>query len=885
MDIDQKIIFHNKSKQGITHLIVYDWNNSYSQSDTPLSKKLYDEYNLSLVKSEKKKRGLTKVNKISSGSNELNWNRIQGSPDLIKIFFSEELKSNQKIEINVSYTLVFPRSKVFDYGYVNNGSYTIKNFLLRVTPIIKNISVAESNLNLDDQFNTEDHISMNIEIPSNYTFHCNVNHSESEINKLKKISFETNKIKNLTFFIFTNNEFEEIDNEFLDIITNEKKILSIKSESLERIHTFLSNNFNNYSKSKLLLTKKYFKEYSLYPFSDLPTYLKVFDQNSINEINLFKIVLRDFIRSSIGFSDRKYFWVRSGMEFYYLEKYILDYNLNLKIFGALSNNFFVRNHEISKQKINDIFNISQLYVKRLRLDQRISEEAQNLTRINYRLVNPSKSLNAFKLLELYDENLVDQTFKTLINDKIIFDDVEDLKNIFKSASKKDLNWFFNDYINMTEPLDYKITQKQKKILVSEKSKNEINVPIPIRKEFINNNITTEIVHLKDTHISEHNYLNNLKKITVDPDNIFVDINLKNNHLNFNSSRKKLKPRFFTDIESRTENHIYYRPQFGYNFYDGLLPGFTLTNRSPVSKPFTYIISPYYGLKKNKLAGALSFNYRAFIKKNIIMNYYLSASSFHYNENYMYKKLTPSISYIKKDPDLKSNKYTSLRFKYYFIDRPDTNQNEKINNIYSLSFTKANPGGKKTKFLNFNFQLNRDFIKNSITLYYRNYFSDYRQFSIRFFGGKFIKNKTRNNQINFSIHNSTDFLLNNSLLGRSETDGFLSQQYIRQEGAFKSRINPDYADDFIIVFNTGLTIWKWVEFYGDFGLFKNKNMNQLNGYDLGIRLNFVEDYLELYFPIQSSNGFHPTQSNYLNNIRFVLTFDSQNLSKLFTRRWF
>ena len=59
----------------------------------------------------------------------------------------------------------------------------------------------------------------------------------------------------------------------------------------------------------------------------------------------------------------------------------------------------------------------------------------------------------------------------------------------------------------------------------------------------------------------------------------------------------------------------------------------------------------------------------------------------------------------------------------------------------------------------------------------------------------------------------------------------------------------------------------------------------NGYDLGIRLNFIEDYLELYFPIQSSNGFHPTQSNYLNNMRFVLTLDSQNLSRLFTRRWF
>ena len=884
MDVEQKIIFHNKSKKTINHLIIYDWNNSYSESNTPLSKKLYEEYNLSLVKSEKKKRGLTKVSKISSGSYPLNWNRIPKSPDLIKIFLNEELKSNQKIEIDINYTLVFPKSKMYDYGYGNNGSYTIKNFLLRVAPHINNTHIKESNLNFDDQFNTADHILMDIKIPSNYTFHSNVNHSETEIDKLKNINIEINKIKDLTFFIYMNNEFEELNNEFLNIVKNEKKILSIKNESFRRIHTFLSKNFNNYSKSKLLLTKKYLREYSLYPISDVPTYLKIFDQNAINEINLFKLVLRDFIRSSINFSDRKYFWVRSGMEFYYLEKYISEYNLNTKILGDLSNNFLIRNHEISKQRINDIFNISQLYVKRLRLDQKISEQSQNLTRINYRLINPSKSLNAFKLLDLYEKNLADKTLKTLINDEIVFDNIDDLQKIFELYSNKDLSWFFSAYINLIEPLDYKISLKEKKILISEKSKNEINIPIPIRKEF-NNNITKDIIHLKETNESELHYQNNIKKITIDPENIFVDINLKNNHLNFNSYRKKIKPRFFTDIESRNEKHVYYRPQFGYNFYDGFLPGFTLTNRSPISKPFTYFISPYYGLKKNKLAGILSFNYRDFIKKNIIVNYYLSASSFHYNENFMYQKLTPSISYVKKDPDLKSNKYTSLRFKYYFIDRPDNNQSEKINNIYSFNLTKGNPGGKKTKFINYNIQYNSDFIKNSITFYYRNYFSDYRQFSLRVFGGKFLKNNTTGNQISFNIHNSSDFLLNNSLLGRSETEGFLSQQYIRQDGAFKSRINPTYVNDFILVFNTGLTIWKWVEFYGDFGLFKNKNVNMQNGYDLGIRLNFIEDYLELYFPIQSSNGFHPTQSNYLNNMRFVLTLDSQNLSRLFTRRWF
>ena len=55
--------------------------------------------------------------------------------------------------------------------------------------------------------------------------------------------------------------------------------------------------------------------------------------------------------------------------------------------------------------------------------------------------------------------------------------------------------------------------------------------------------------------------------------------------------------------------------------------------------------------------------------------------------------------------------------------------------------------------------------------------------------------------------------------------------------------------------------------------------------MGLRLNFIEDYLELYLPIQSSMGFHPNEPNYLKDIRFVLTLDYQNLARLFTRRWF
>ena len=884
MDIEQKIIFHNNSENKLNHLILYDWNNAYSSNDTPLSKKLYGEYNLALIKSDKKERGFTIINKISTSFSNLSWERTPENPDLIKIFLKNELEKNQKIEVDINYRLVFPNSKMHDYGYSSNKAYTIKNFLLRVTPFINGSFERDSNLNFDDQFNTSDDIFMNVTIPLKYIFHSNCIDSQNIVGDRKIINFNCSKLKDLSFFIYKNNEFEMIKNEHINIITNEEKIVSIKNESFKRINTFLSENFDIYSNSKILLTKSYFKEHSLYPYSDIPTYLKVFNQNTINEINLFKVILRDFLRTSINFNDRKYYWIRSGMEFYYLEKYIQKYHSDSELIGSLSNIFLIKNHQISNKKLSEIFNISQLYIKRLRLDQKISEPSNNLTRINYRLINPSKSMNAFKLLELYDKDLIHKTFKILLNDQLSFSNNDQLKDVFKRSTNKNLDWFFDHYINFSGTLDYKIETIDNKISILDKSKEKIQIPIPIKKEFKNDSIFN-FLYLDYKDEIDLSYENDLKKIIIDPENLLVDINSKNNYINFPRKRKKTKLRFYTDIESTTENQIYYRPQLGYNFYDGLLPGFTFTNRSPISKPFTYMLSPYFGLKKNKLAGAINLSYRNFIKKNISLNYFLSASSFHYDENFRYKKFTPSVLFLKRDSDIKSNKFTSLRFRYYFIDRPDIGQNERTNNVYSLSFTKANPGAKKTKSLNYNIQFSGDFIKNSITLYYRNYFSDYKQFSVRVFGGKFFKNNVKNNQINFNIHKSSDFLLNNSLLARSETSGFLSQQYVRQEGAFKSRINPDDANDFLIVINTGMTIWKWVELYVDLGLFKNKNVSLQNGYDAGLRLNFIEDYLELYLPIQSSRGFHLNEANYINDIRFVLTLDYQNLARLFTRRWF
>ena len=67
--------------------------------------------------------------------------------------------------------------------------------------------------------------------------------------------------------------------------------------------------------------------------------------------------------------------------------------------------------------------------------------------------------------------------------------------------------------------------------------------------------------------------------------------------------------------------------------------------------------------------------------------------------------------------------------------------------------------------------------------------------------------------------------------------------------------------------------------------KNKGENAEFRYDSGIRLDFIPNFLELYFPIQSSLGFEPGFSDYASRIRFVLTLDFERIYNLVKRGFY
>ncbi|MGB5321022.1 MAG: aminopeptidase, partial [Lutimonas sp.] len=206
------------------------------------------------------------------------------------------------------------------------------------------------------------------------------------------------------------------------------------------------------------------------------------------------------------------------------------------------------------------------------------------------------------------------------------------------------------------------------------------------------------------------------------------------------------------------------------------------------------------------------------------------------------------------------------------------------NIFNLRY-----GYSKPEIINdlryfADFQYNENFSKASIDVRYRKLLNINRYLDLRMFFGSFLFNNTQSDFFSYSSDRPSDYLFDLNYLGRSEDSGFLSQQVVITEGGFKSFFEDPYANQWILSSNASIGLWRWVELYADAGLLKNRNEDARFKYDSGIRLNFIHNFLEVYFPLQSSNGFEPEFSDYASRIRFVITIDIERVYN-FVKRGF
>lgn len=886
LEINQIMKFKNTSDISLKEIILEDWSNSYVDNRTNLAKRISDEYSRSFSFAKKKQRGSTKIKTINSVYID-SWRRSSNTSDIIEVHLNKSLKPGESIELEINYTVKLPDSKFTGYGFDNDNFY-LKNWLIVFSNISNSNWYSQSNLNLDDQSLKRSGYKLRISFDKDYYLFSNLIKNNTEvINNLKSVSLSGSGIKDVRINLLIEENYKKFQNNKNEIETDIFKSSSLEDAEIkvDRVNNFVKDYFNDNSNIKLLVPKIDYDSNPFYGLNQLPSFISPFSDEFLEEIIFLKSFVINYLNYKINLNKRESHWIYKGLEIFIINKYINDFYPNVKFLGRLSGISFLENYEVSKIDFNDLFLNYSEYVQRLNLHQTDDQSSEYLTRINQEIASPYHSGVGL----IYVENLIgEKDFRNLIEKINNINTRKELNSLFLNYNKADLSWFIDDYIGKRQSLDLKFKRFNKNELQVEE-KNNISIPYSIG-------------FLKNDSIIQKNDFEDYNKIEVpniDFDYIVINpiVSLpesnKSNNWVYNKSKSNLKPlriKLIGDLENPKYKALYLRPEVTYNLYDGISPGFNILNKGLKNKPFSYELFTQYASKEETLVGSLNFKYQINneVKNNYSTVFNLFYTTNHFDENLRYQVFSPSIRVNFRDnKNLRSKIKKSFTLSLFNVNKDTYVQsNNSLDNysIYNLGYYYSDIGIIRYLKSSINTEFSDNFGKINLVFDYRKLLKSNRQFQARVYLGKFFWNNDQFDNFNYNLGRSSGYLFSQNYLGRSERTGLLSQQFIMAGGGFKSFFNDPTTNNFILTSNLNVGIWKWIEGYLDIGILKDSGEDSRYYYGTGLRLNLLPDFFELYFPISSSNGFELNDFRYNNKIRFIVSYNLESLSRLFSRRW-
>jgi hypothetical protein len=898
INITQNTVFYNKTNINLTEIYFHNWANAYRNKNTPLAKRFLENYKKAFHFTSDKNRGNTNIHNLLVSDKVVNWVITESQPDILKIFLNTPLKPQDSILITANYTVKLPNSKFTGFGYSNNN-FNLRYWYLAPAIYDKTWQIY-SNLNMDDMYQDFTNFKILFTVPKNYEIHSDLESHFSTKNKKiiyylsgkDRLDVELNINSLKDFVLYQSTPIKIISN-----LNSDQLNQSVKTTILNRELDFIAQYLGEYHHKKILINKADYDKNPIYGFSQLPSFIAPFSNAFEWDIKMFKVLTQEYINRTFLFNRRKDYWLSGGLQTYLMIKYVEKYYPEIKAIGSASKLWGIRNFNIAKINFNQKYNFIHQFAARKNLDQALTMRADSLSNFNRKITNKYKAGIGLQYLNHYlGHNKIDSA---IVNFSNTYSNKRTESYLFFNFIKtqKDLQWFKNDFLNTNKKIDYTIKNIKRK-------KDSLEVTVVNKRKFT---APVELYGIKGKEIRYRKWLTNIDsitKITIPKDgfnrlslnyeSLLPECNFKNNWKNINKSilNRPLQIKFLKDIENPYYNELFYTPVFRYNYYDGAILGLALSNKTILKKNFSYKIVPSFSTTSKTFSGNYSmlYEYLPENKKVDKLAFGFFGSNYHYDSNLTYNSLNPYMLVQFRRKNLRDVSSKALFASYTMIDREKSpNQILPLEtnkyNVFNLSYGYAKPAIIEDIRFSTGMQISNKFSKVSLTARYRKLTDTNRQFDFRFFAGAFITNKTTSNYFNFALDRPSDYLFQYNYLGRSETSGFFSQQVIINEGGFKSKLEVPYANQWLSTFNTSIGAWRWIEIYNDVGFVKNKNTKVYFAYENGIRFNFIQDILEIYFPFHSNLGWEISQPSYSSKIRFVLEIQPKKIYNFIRRGFF
>ncbi|MDG1672303.1 MAG: hypothetical protein P8H64_00495, partial [Flavobacteriaceae bacterium] len=461
INIQQSFTFYNSYDIALNELYFTDWTSSYSSPETPLTKKFLNEFNTNLYISRDKHRGYTTINSIQSQTQKTHvFNSLANQTDIIKVDLDKTLLPGDSITLDLEYQLTIQNDRFTGYGINKKKDYALNAWYLTPAVFDGQNWRLYSNKNLDDLYAPGTDTKLKLTTADTYNVYTALNELGSVLNDgLIHYTFEGNNITDSKIFItsekFRHYTFEDLT---IQLNTNLKKISPEKEkEILERINGFSSANIAVYPKNKLILSNLEYKKNSLYGLTFLPDILSPFSKEFEYEITLAQNIIKKYIDEVLKLDSRTEYWLKKGIEQLLLVRYIETYYPDQKLLGKLADFWGIRGFNFSKLKYTEQYRLTYYQMLRTGRDQALNTKREELINFNQRHAAKFKAGLSLKYLMSYlgqnNELLWIQEFIDTHSESPA--SVAKFKTFLGRKTKKNIEWYFEDYIVNSINSDYK----------------------------------------------------------------------------------------------------------------------------------------------------------------------------------------------------------------------------------------------------------------------------------------------------------------------------------------------------------------------------------------------------------------------------------------------
>lgn len=651
----------NNSPSTLDKIYIHLWANAYKNENTALAKQLYKNGETELKFGADSIKGYIDSLNFQSNGQQLKWELDAEHIDIALIYLTQPLKSGEKILISTPFKVKIPSGSISRLGHIGQ-SYQITQWYPKPAVFDKNGWNQMPYLNQGEFYSEYGSYDVSITLPKNYIVGSTGDlQTESEIEFLKNKAVETEKnIGSMTDNDKENMKFPASESEYKTIRYKQSKVhdfawfadkryLVLKGEvklpHSERYVTswamFTPKNASLWQRAiEYINDGTYY--YSLwngdYPYNQVTAvdgtisagggmeYPNVTVIGSVGNARSLETVIvhevgHNWFYGILGSNERVHGWMDEGMNTLNEVRYMQTKYPNNSFTSEQIAGRFIHMDNLDYRAQGDF-----LYkvLAHFGADQPIETHSAEFTSANYGLIMYQKTGLVFYYLKDYlGDDLFNKCMQAYFDEwKFKHPQPENMRETLERISGKKLDWLFNDLIQTTNHVDYKIQcvhhSKNGGSTVKVKNVGQVNGPIELNVFKGDSIVETVWAEPGQRSVEVKTPKKVITKVAIDASKDIPEINRQNNFWSSKTLFPKLenpKIQFLLGDQDNFKNNLFYTPLLAGNQQDKLMIGVAIHNGAIPLRPTHFLLAPMFSFGNKSLAGIAEISHTLLPKSN------------------------------------------------------------------------------------------------------------------------------------------------------------------------------------------------------------------------------------------------------------------------------